>query len=120
VFTIAWTGVHVAVDPCYRDLRHPPISLWEHRLALKRLREAGRSQVDEPAIFRTIENMRTIADEAVLARKAARRYRERRIRLTTLAHTSESEPSSAQGPTALEPSQTLQPHEQMLPVEEWA
>ena len=38
-------------DLTYRDLRHPPISLWEHRLALKRLREEGRLRVDEAAIF---------------------------------------------------------------------
>ena len=34
-------------DLSYRDLRRPPISLWEHRLALKRLREEGRAHVDE-------------------------------------------------------------------------
>ena len=51
-------------DLSYRDLRRPPISLWEHRLALKRLREDGRAQVDETEIFRAIEAMRAIADEA--------------------------------------------------------
>ena len=51
-------------DFSYRDLGRPPISLWEHRLALKRLREEGRAQVDETAIFRTIETMRAITDEA--------------------------------------------------------
>src|SRR5262249_21659471 len=66
-------------DLSYRDLRRPPISLWEHRLALKRLRQNGRALVDEAAIFRTIEMMRAIADDAVLASKAARRQRERRL-----------------------------------------
>ena len=55
----------------------PPISLWEHRLALKRLREEGRAQVDETAIFRTIEAMRAIADDASAASKTARRQRAR-------------------------------------------
>lgn len=68
-------------DLSYRDLRRPPISLWEHRLALKRVREDGRAMVDEAAIFRTIEAMRTIADGAVLASKTARRQRERRPRI---------------------------------------
>ena len=65
-------------DLAYRDLRRPPISLWEHRAALKRLREEGRALVDEEAIFRTVEAMRAIADDAVLASKTARRQRERR------------------------------------------
>lgn len=65
-------------DLSYRDLGRPPISLWEHRLALKRLREEGRAAVDEAAIFQTIETMRGIADQASAASKSARRQRERR------------------------------------------
>jgi putative transposase len=65
-------------DLAYRDLRRPPISLWEHRAALKRLREEGRAQIDEEAIFRAVETMRTIADSASAATKSARRQRERR------------------------------------------
>jgi putative transposase len=65
-------------DLAYRDLRRPPISLWEHRAALKRLREEGRAQIDEEAIFRAVETMRSIADNASAATKSARRQRERR------------------------------------------
>jgi putative transposase len=68
-------------DIPYRDLRRPPITLWEQRLALKRLHEEGRSHVDERAIFRTIETMRKIADEAVFTTKTLRREQERRLRL---------------------------------------
>lgn len=68
-------------DIPYRDLRRPPITLWEQRLAMKRLHEEGRSHVDESAIFRTIETMRKIADEAVTATKTLRRQQERRLRL---------------------------------------
>jgi len=68
-------------DIPYRDVRRPPITLWEQRLALKRLREEGRSHVDESAIFRTIETMRKIADEAVTVTKTLRRQQERRLRL---------------------------------------
>jgi putative transposase len=67
-------------DLTYSDLRRPPISLWEHRLALKRLREDGKAQVDEEAIFRTIETMRGIADQASAATKTARRQRARQTR----------------------------------------
>ena len=67
-------------DLAYSDLGRPPISLWEHRLALKRLREDGKVQVDEEAIFRTIETMRGIADQASAATKTARRQRARQTR----------------------------------------
>lgn len=107
-------------DLSYRDLRRPPISLWEHRLALKRLRDDGRSLVDETAIFRTIETMRAIADDAVLASKTARRQRERRRRIEPAEERSDLlpvEPDEAD--TFRQASQELQPHERMFPVEEW-
>jgi putative transposase len=101
----------------YRDLRRPPISLWEQRLALKRLRDEGRAQVDEAAIFRAIEAMRSITQSAVRESKAVRRQRERRLRLIqggrsdTISNTPLPEDSTEQN--------TLQPWERMLPVEEW-
>lgn len=110
----------VYYDLSYRDLRRPPISLWEHRLALKRLREEGRASVDETAIFRTVEAMRAIADDAVRATKMARRQRERRLRLVAI------EPRGLQ---SVEPCEVaidrrvdpeLQPHERMFLVEEWS
>lgn len=106
-------------DLSYRDLRRPPISLWEHRLALKRLREEGRLLVDEEAIFRTIEAMRAIADGAVRASKAARRQRERRLRVA---------PEGRGDLLPVEPDEVdrfrqigedTPPHERMFPVEEW-
>lgn len=106
-------------DLSYRDLRRPPISLWEHRLALKRLREDGRALVDEAAIFRTIEAMRTITDDAVRASKTARRQRERRLRVV---------PGERSDLLPVEPdevdrlrqiSEELPAHERMFPVEEW-
>ncbi|MDA9397979.1 Mu transposase C-terminal domain-containing protein [Bradyrhizobium sp. CCBAU 45389] len=68
-------------DLSYCDLRRPPISLWEHRLALKRLREEGRAEVNEDTIFRAIEVMRGIAERASADSKLARRQRERRLQL---------------------------------------
>jgi len=67
-------------DLSYRDLRRPPISLWEHRLALRRLREEGKAAIDEEAIFAAIDAMRGIVDQASAASKLARRQRERRPR----------------------------------------
>jgi putative transposase len=107
-------------DLSYRDLRRPSLTLWEHRRVLKRLREEGHTHVDEGAIFRTLETLRAITDEAVTASKAARRQRERRLRLihgdratlepANLPAVEESGDDSHTGP---------QPWEQMLPVEEW-
>ncbi len=108
-------------DLSYRDLRRPPISLGEHRLALKRLRADGRAMVDEAAIFRTIEAMRTIADGAVLASKTARRQRERRLRIISndrpglLPHKEWDNSGDVQ-----QAADGLQPHERMFPVEEWS
>lgn len=72
-------------DLAYADLRRPPISLWEHRLALKRLRDEGRSEIDEEAIFAAIEAMRGIAARAVVETKTIRRQRERRLRAAEAA-----------------------------------
>jgi putative transposase len=105
-------------DLNYRRLGHPPISLWEQRLALKRLRDEGQLHVDESAIFRTIETMRKIADEAVVATKTARRQRERRLRVIQGGRT-DPKPGRVDAPLIDEKEDTRQPYERMLPVEEW-
>lgn len=106
-------------DLSYRDLRHPAISLWEQRLALKCLREEGRSHVDEHAIFRAVEAMRRIADEAVITSKAARRQRERRQRL-------DRRPCGGRAPDEFNHSESIprevKPPERLDPIfliEEW-
>ena len=62
----------------YRTLAHPPISVWEQRAAAARLREQGRAQVDEDALFRMVEQMRTITDTATKTTRKTRRDAERR------------------------------------------
>jgi putative transposase len=109
-------------DLAYRDLRRPPISLWEHRLALKRLREEGRALVDEAAIFGAIEAMRAIADDAIRSSKRARRQRERRFRVIQGGRSDlppSGAPDAQDDPVADGPNE-LQPHERMFPVEEWS
>ena len=78
IHLLAPDGVYY--DLPYADLRRPPISLWEHRLALKRLREEGRAEIDEDAIFDAIETMHGLAASAVVETKTLRRQRERRLR----------------------------------------
>lgn len=105
-------------DVSYRDLRRPPITLWEHHLAHKRLREEGRAHVDEAAIFRAVENMRQIAQNASRESKAARRQRERRLRLI---QGGQAEPAPVDpAPEEHDGERTVQPWERMLPVEEWS
>jgi putative transposase len=106
-------------DLPYRDLRHPPISLWEHRLALKRLRDEGRTHVDEPLIFRTVEAMRRIADDAVVRSKQARRHRERRQRLDPRPR-SEGASDRINNPGVIErETDTAHRRDQIFPIEDW-
>ena len=64
----------------YRTQTYPAVSVWEHRAALERLRQEGRTQVDEEALFRMVEQMRTLTDTAQSATRKARRDAERRSR----------------------------------------
>jgi putative transposase len=106
-------------DLNYRRLGYPPISLWEHRLALKRLRDEGARHIDESAIFRTIETMRKITDEAVSATKTARRQRERRLRVIQGGRSDQAAAASPSPEVEDEEQDTRQPYERMLPVEDW-
>ncbi len=62
----------------YRTLSRPPISAWEQQAAVARLRELGRADVDETALFAMVEQMRQITDAAAATTRRARRDRERR------------------------------------------
>jgi putative transposase len=103
-------------DLNYRDLRRPPISLWEHRLATRQLHNVGLGHVNEAAIFEAVDAMRAIADEAVRATKTARRQRARR----PLGRVAQSNAGVDQAAIDWPAKDDLQPHERMLPVEEWS
>ncbi len=77
----------------YRTLSRPPVSAWEQEAAAARLREAGRADVDETALFAMIEQMRQITDAASATTRRARRDRERRA----------AAPARAERPAALPP-----------------
>jgi len=105
-------------DLAYRDLPRPPISLWEHRLALKRLHEEAHLAVNEDAIFDAIERMRQITHVAVRETKTSRRQRERRRQWAQVTEAREVVPH-AQAPEVRH--ETLAPHERLFTdVEEWA
>jgi putative transposase len=105
-------------DLSYADLRRPPISLWEHRLALRRLREDGRAEVDEEAIFAAIDRMRGIAAQAVVETKTIRRQRERRLQAAKAVALKPAAVKPAKpDPSAFEP---LPENERLFTnVEEW-
>ena len=88
---------------------------------MKRLREEGARHVDEGALFRTIEAMRRIVDEATDATKSARRQRERRLRLVPDGRNEADAQAQTEAAAAAEEANqsTLQPWERMFPVEEW-
>lgn len=64
----------------FADLRHPPITLAEHRRAQTVLRERGRLLEDENLIFAVIEEQRALVDTASSKTREARRFAERRDR----------------------------------------
>ena len=110
-------------DIPYRDVRRPPITLWEQRLALKRLREEGRLHFDESAIFRAIETMRKIADEAVTATKTIRRQQERRLRIIQGGRMDPGVTVAVRAPPREVEQQDHDDstaHIRMLPFEEWS
>ena len=67
----------------YRTLSYPAVTLWEQRQALAKLRQLGREQVDESALFRMIGQMREIVTTAQKATRKARRDADRRQHLKT-------------------------------------
>lgn len=64
----------------FADLRHPSITLAEHRRAQAILRERGRALEDEDLIFAVIEEQRALVDAASIRTRKARRFSERRDR----------------------------------------
>ncbi len=67
-----------------RDLSRPAISLWEHRLARRRLRARHRGEIDEGALFAAVEEMRAAERNAARLTRSARRDRTRRTRAPDL------------------------------------
>ncbi|MGW3661063.1 Mu transposase C-terminal domain-containing protein [Streptomyces sp. NPDC005151] len=66
------------VEVPYRTLSRPPISVWEQKAAVARLRELGRAEVDENALFAMVAQMREITEAAAASTRKARRDRQRR------------------------------------------
>ncbi|MDH4742520.1 DDE-type integrase/transposase/recombinase [Sphingomonas sp. CBMAI 2297] len=101
----------------YRTLAHPAVTLWEQREALTKLRQQGRHQVDESALFRMIGQMREIVATAQKATRKARRDADRRQHLETQAPPDPRVPSQMNAPSVLQSDLPLaKPFDQ---IEEW-
>lgn len=74
------------VEVPYQTLSRPPISAWEQKAAVGRLRELGRSEVDENALFAMVARMREITDAAAATTRKARRDTQRRRAATARPH----------------------------------
>ena len=61
------------VEVPYRTFSNPAVTLWEHKFAIRKLKENGKQQIDEDSIFKTIQTMREITQNAVYKTKSARR-----------------------------------------------
>jgi putative transposase len=59
----------------YRDISHPPITIWEYREAERWLLDKGRLNIDEKAIFEGYERMREIESKAQTKTRKTRRIK---------------------------------------------
>ncbi|MFN4116085.1 MAG: Mu transposase C-terminal domain-containing protein [Inhella sp.] len=109
-------GQHYLEVP-YRTLSHPAVTLWEQRQALAKLRQLGREQVDESALFRMISQMREIVTTAQKATRKARRDADRRQHLKPSVPPVKPTPPD----TGMADSQTanLPPAKPFDQIEEW-
>jgi putative transposase len=92
----------------YRDLGAPPITLWEHRNALRKLRVDGRNSVNERLILETIAEQREIIAAARLRTRVERLTNARTPPVENSARASarvsdQSEPKSPLETTAVAP-----------------
>lgn len=83
-------------DIPYRHTYQHPMSLWEYRETLRRLKDEGHKDINEDLIFAAYEKMQTIADEAVKKTKKSRRdsQRKRNHKETVAEHRPTSNPAS--------------------------
>ena len=109
-------GQHYLEIP-YRTLSHPAVTLWEQHQALTRLRQLGREQVDESALFRMIGQMREIVTTAQKATRKARRDADRRQHLKPSAPPVKPTPPDAD--SADSQAGNLPPAKPFEQIEEW-
>jgi putative transposase len=63
----------------YRDVGHPAMSAWELKEVQRVLKEQGRREIDEHAIFEALGRMRDVVEKSQHKSKAARRQATRQV-----------------------------------------
>lgn len=97
----------------YRTISHPALTLWEHKKAVEKLKEQGKSQVDEASLFRMVSQMREIVQ---IAERTTRKSRREAQRSSHLAKTKQMVvPNLPPEPSISETNHPI-PFEQ---IEEW-
>jgi putative transposase len=116
IWVLEPAGQHYLEIP-YRTLSHPAVTLWEQRQALAKLRQQGRDQVDESALFRMIDQMREIVSTAQKATRKARRDADRRQHLKASARP--DKPVQPDAGVADPQADNLPPAKPFDQIEEW-
>lgn len=101
----------------YRTLSRPTITLWEHRQALKYLREKGLKQQDENLIFQAVEKLRVITNGAVANSKQARRQHERAKNISSVMQ--KEEPAQENNEPMISQADDYQPAKRFEDIEIW-
>lgn len=79
----------------YRDLKHPPMTLWEHKQVLRQLEGKGLTEVDEAVFFAEYEKLREIEAQAVSQTRLVRRQRRQAKAQSSLTKSVRQEMTSA-------------------------
>lgn len=79
----------------------PPITLWEHKLARKRLLQQRHAVIDEASLFAAVDDMREIEHRAKKLTRSARRHRTRRQHHLTAASLSTTTNTETPTPTTM-------------------
>ncbi|MEM6408708.1 MAG: Mu transposase C-terminal domain-containing protein [Pseudomonadota bacterium] len=99
----------------YRNLSRPPISLWEHREASRRLHAQGKSELKEAMIFDAIAEQRAIVSKATKLTKE----RELSRRLDQGSEPEEDQYKKKEKTSGLTAIDTGDPTQPTFAVEEW-
>jgi len=104
------------VKVSYGAIGNPAITLWEHKLAIKRIKDEGRKAVNEEEIIKVIEKMRIVTTEAITKSKSARR---KTARLEHLKNSKVPDLISPPIPSTTSTSNELQIIKRFDDIEEW-
>lgn len=108
----------------YRNISLPTATKWEFNAALAKLKEEGKSTVDEDAIFDAIEKMRQIETSAVKDTKKARKAHQKRHSSASKSTKKHLKDKRLELSTTLEPKsvidedddEVIQPFDELLDV----